>query len=539
MRSFSEFKDILQHKLANYKPFPNSAPADELLEELARGEIARGVLTMPSQHGKSSTTDLFAADMIGMNPLIRIIAATYSQKLARKHSRMIKEMIRSPEFEDFFGWAPVFGKDAEDDWEIDWPGRSQGSTFLARSVESPALGESADLLIIDDPLSGGNSAYSPTKQERAWEAVMNVLFQRLTPTGMILMIATLWTESDPSIKAMAAWKASATPAVYVNLAALNDDGKSSFRQDIVTDERAHFEPYDVLWPEYRNLKFIEAKRAEMMPEDFETQYMGNPIATGGLATDECWGTFENLEDVQYAAIFVDTGVERGTENDPTMSLCMGYGSKGFYILDVVSGKWKIPEMEEAILQQMARVAQRLGCGVEPGSYIYKVPAVFIEKATLGTPLHDALAPLLPLYACQLMTTEQLPKEIRARAQAHHIQAGRVYLPKYADWVRELKRQWLAFPRAAHDEFIDLISYGLRHRQNVHTVWSHHFIAEGKQVGDYREDFGDNAVQQMLEAVRANPELANGNLELEKMALEQVPDFYISPATERALRRYDR
>ena len=138
---FQDFKQLVQKKLANYRPFENIAPVDETLEELARGDISRAVITLPSQHTKSSTTDIFVAYSIGLNPLIRCICATYSQKLARKHSRAVKDMINSPEFEDYFGWKPVFKKDAEDEWELDWPGKSQGSTFLARSVESPALGE--------------------------------------------------------------------------------------------------------------------------------------------------------------------------------------------------------------------------------------------------------------------------------------------------------------------------------------------------------------------------------------------------------------
>lgn len=484
---FQDFKQLVQKKLANYKPFENIAPVDETLEELARGDIDRTVITLPSQHTKSSTTDIFVAYMIGLNPLIRCICATYSQKLARKHSRAIKDIINSPEFEDYFGWKPVFKKDAEDEWELDWPGKSQGSTFLARSVESPALGETADLLIIDDPLSGGNAAYSPTKQERAMEAIRNVLLQRLTPEGKVVVISTLWTEGDPAIWMMDGWKASATPAVYVNLAALNEDGTASFRQNIVTGERVYIDAYSVLWPEYRDLKFIEAKRKEMRAEDFETQYMGNPIATGGLASDATWGTFEESEligTVKYAALIVDTGIERGEFNDPTLSLAMGYGPRGFYILDAVQGKWSVAEMRANILMQMQRIARRLGA-LNATEYPFYVPAILIEQAALGRPLHDELVGLLsPCDVVRLVKTQGVSKEIRARAQSHHIQAGRVFLPQHGDFVRELKRQWVSFPRGKHDEFVDVVSYGIQHANNVYLLWSQLQMQLGHEVGPY-------------------------------------------------------
>jgi predicted phage terminase large subunit-like protein len=354
-------------------------------------------------------------------------------------------------------------------------------------VESPALGSAADILIIDDPLSGGNAAYSPTKQERAWEAIMNVLFQRLTPEGRILMIATLWTESDPSIKAMIAWRASATPAAYVNLAALNEDGRASFRENIVTGEREFFEPYPVLWHEYRDQKFIESKRKEMRQEDFETQYMGNAVATGGLATDACWSYYDEAElheSVQYAALIVDTGIERGEFNDPTLSLALGYGQKGYYVMDAVSGKWSVAEMTEQVLRQMERVARRLGA-MAPEAYPFHVPAILIEKAALGRPLHDELVSLLaPCDIVRLVSPMGVPKELRARAQSHHVLAGRVFLPRFADFVRELKRQWTAFPRAAHDEYVDVLSYGIQHHRNVHLLWSQLHLQFGRKVGEY-------------------------------------------------------
>lgn len=484
---FQDFKQLVQKKLANYKPFENIAPVDETLEELARSDISRTVITLPSQHTKSSTTDIFVAYMIGLNPLIRCICATYSQKLARKHSRAVKDILRSPEFAEFFGWTPEFKKDAEDEWELEWPGKSQGSTFLARSVESPALGETADLLIIDDPLSGGNAAYSPTKQERAAEAIRNVLLQRLTPEGKVVVISTLWTEADPAIWMMDGWKASGTAATYVNLAALNEDGQASFRQNIVTGEREYIDAYPVLWPEYRTLAFIEAKQKEMRAEDFETQYQGNPIATGGLAADNSWGTFEEAElhgNVKYAGLIVDTGVERGEFNDPTLSVAMGYGAKGFYILDAVQGKWSVAEMRANILTQMARVARRLGA-LNATEYPFYVPAILIEQAALGRPLHDELVGLLaPCNIVRLVSPMGMPKEIRARAQSHHIQANRVFLPRNGDFVRELKRQWTAFPRGKHDEFVDVVSYGIQHAGDVHLLWSLLQMELGRDVGPY-------------------------------------------------------
>jgi len=482
MKAFTDFKFAVQCRMSDYRPFANAAHADRDLESLARGTIRRLVHSRPSQHGKSSDTDLFTAYCIGLNPLIRIICATYSQRLARKHSRNVKRILQSSHFRQFFGWVPRFLKDAEDDWQIQWPGAGQSATFLARSIESPALGETADLLIIDDPLAGSLAAQSEQKQSRAWNSINNVLMQRLTPEARVLVIATLWTVADPSIKLMEAWRASRIPAVYLNLAAINDDGKSSFRVDVTTGRVAYLPAYEVLWPEYRDLKFIEAKQKEMLPEDFETQYQGNPIASSSsFAPEECWRFYEDAPAMECGVIIVDTGLERGDHNDPSCMLAVGFGSNGYaYILDAMQGRWTMAELIYNCYAFYEQIARRLGAK-SVTEYRGILPRLIIERAAMGTPLfteidgRNARCPhFLPIALCN----PELTKPLRARAQSHKVQSGHVLLPKNWIYLREFKRQWLAFPRGRHDEFVDTLAYALKFEEVIRQeALMHRTLAE--------------------------------------------------------------
>ena len=111
----------------------------------------------------------------------------------------MRRILRSPEFEQFFGWTPVFTKDTEDDWQLAWPGQEGSATYLARSIESPALGETADFLLIDDALASRLKNASPQKQDRAYDAIGNVLMQRLLPGAGVLVISTLWSRIRPAV----------------------------------------------------------------------------------------------------------------------------------------------------------------------------------------------------------------------------------------------------------------------------------------------------------------------------------------------------
>lgn len=463
--SFSEFKRAMRNR--NHKDFAlDTELSDPDFEALAAGTIERLVQTRPSQHTKTTNADMFAAYLIGLNPNVRIIIASYAARATRKHARQIKRYLLNPEFERLFGWKVEFWKDTEDDILIAWENQEGNCTLLMRSVESPALGESADFLLIDDPLSGGLKGASPTKIERATDAIENVLMQRLAPGARVLIIGTLWTDADPALTLWGKWKLSGVPSVYSNLAALNEDGRNSWRWDNREPEPRYFHAYPVLWPEHRTLDFILRKTREMDTPEFETQYQGRPTGGTGSVNEEAWKWYGRVPDnLFFGLIAVDTGSERAEHNDPTTMLGVGYGPDGMYVLDAVEGRWDIDQMNDQFLALYARCAKMLGAK-NAGEYIYKIPLSVIEKAALGRGLYDEVCKNLPPLAIKLCSTEGKDKEIRAREQLHHIVNGRVFLPKNMRFSKEIVRQWFVFPRGgSHDEFVDTVAYALRHAQN--------------------------------------------------------------------------
>lgn len=465
MKSFSEFKAAMRNK--NHKPFAlDTELSDPDFEALASGAIERLITTRGSQHCKTTNADMFAAYLIGLNPNVRIIIASYAARATRKHSRQIVRYLQSPAFTEFFGWKVDFTKKTEDDIQVEWVNQEGGCTLLMRSVESPALGEAADFLLIDDPLAGGLKGASPLKIDRATDAIENVLMQRLAPANRVLIIATLWTEGDPPLRLWEKWKTSGVAAVYTNLATLNEDGRCSWRWDAREPEPRFFHAYPVLWPEYRNLEFIQRKQREMDLPEFETQYQGRPMGGTGSVAESAWKYYDNLpNDLWCGLIAVDTGSERGEANDPTYMMGVGYGPNGLFILDAVQGRWNIDEMSDQFLALYRRVALMLGTR-QPAEFIYKIPLSVIEKAALGRALHDELIKKLPPMLVQMCSPEGKPKEIRAREQLHHIVNGKVFLPRHAGFSKEIVRQWYVFPRGgAHDEAVDCLTYALRHAEN--------------------------------------------------------------------------
>jgi len=537
LKTFAEFRELLRSKVRSRRPFKRMAIAEEQLQDLADKRIERLIWTHPSQHTKSTTADEYAAYLIGRDPLIRIIVAAYSTKASRKHSRNVRRILRSPEFAEFFGWTPVFIKDTEDDWQLAWPGQEGSATYLARSVESPALGETADFLLIDDALAGGLKNASPPKQDRAYDAISNVLMQRLTPAAGVLVISTLWTESDPPLRLWGDWKSSKVPSRYLNMAALNPDGQSSFLWDIAEPSPRPIEAYDTLWAEYRDRAFIEAKQREMDFADFETQYQGHPTGGSGSVEKSAWKWYDALPaDLWYGMLICDTGSELGAHNDPTNILAVAFGEPGCFVVDAVEGRWEVDEIANQYMAAGERLARNLGARNE-AEYAYKVPLGIIEKAALGRAVHSELCKRgLPPFMVQLCSTEGKSKEIRVREQVHHILNGKVFLPKNAVFSKELVRQWFVFPRGgSHDEYCDTLAYALRHSVSGRATLE--YIT--RTFGPYRHEggVGPYGQQDILSAAEEfDFNQLGGNLLSD---FDSGLDTYapLSPATQRAMDRY--
>ena len=432
MIDYSDFKFEMQSKMPGYKAFENSKHSDAAFMDLCRGTIKRLIHSRPSQHGKSSDTDLVIAYMYGLNPLLKAICATYSQHLARRHSRNVKRLLQSPEFFEVFGWRPSYLKETEDEWQLNWPGVGQGSSFLARSIESPALGKTADLLVIDNlPLAG---SLAGSLRAEADEGV-GVYLERAHAE------AHAWSQgarhlhaldpAGPEHKAHGAVEGIQDSFELLQPRCGHPHGRASFRQDIVTGETTYIEPYEVLWPEWKDFDFIQTKRLEMLPEDFETQYQGNPVAGGGsLCLPTAGANTHELPELEYAFLVCDTGMEREKHTDPSTILACGAGTDGFACVRhwrEGEGRWTMKELLWNCYDLYDFVARKVMHSSNPAEARARVPRSHLREGRHGRscvldhPGAERHGPwgFLPVATCK----PELTKPIRARAQSHKIQGG--------------------------------------------------------------------------------------------------------------------
>jgi predicted phage terminase large subunit-like protein len=208
------------------------------LKRVTDGLCKRLMIFMPPRHGKSElVTQRYAAWRLKRDPKMRVVVASYNQKLANRFARGIKRILNhdaaadSEELrvESGESQAPLHDKSicpqciekarrcpsapapkAQDsqlytlnspltfrrvNTESEWETR-EGGGVRAVGVGAGITGFGADLVIIDDPVKGHAQAESATSRENVWEWFNSDIYTRLEPNGAIILIQTRWHEDD-------------------------------------------------------------------------------------------------------------------------------------------------------------------------------------------------------------------------------------------------------------------------------------------------------------------------------------------------------
>jgi hypothetical protein len=119
------------------------------LDKVRRGESKRLIIAMPPRYLKSLCVSIaFPAFLLGHDPSLRIIAASYAEALAVAHSNDFRQLVQSAEYRRLFPNARI---DPAKNTQTEVRTTRRGFR-LATSVGGPLTGRGGQLIIIDDPM---------------------------------------------------------------------------------------------------------------------------------------------------------------------------------------------------------------------------------------------------------------------------------------------------------------------------------------------------------------------------------------------------
>jgi len=402
----------------------HSIMADKF-NQVAEGKIKRLIINMAPRHTKSEFASfLLPAWMIGRDPKLKIIQATFNSELAVRFGRKAKHLIDTDDYRKIFSETKLQeDSKAAGRWQTD-----QGGEYFATGVGGAVTGRGADLFIIDDPHSE-QDAMNMNSFERTWEWYTSGPRQRLQPGGRIIVVMTRWNTKD---------------LTGMLLKAQQQDPKAD--QWEVIEFPAILPSNKPVWPEYWKLEELETVKASLSVSKWNAQYQQNPTSEeGSLIKREWWKVYDKdtLPQLHHVIQSYDTAFMKKQTADFSAITTWGvfYPSEDsgpcLLLLDCVKDRLEFPELRRVAKEQ----------------YDYWKPeSVIIEAKATGLPLTYELRKLgIPVL--NFTPSKGNDKHTRVNSVAPMFEAGKIWAPdkKFAEEVIE---ECASFPYGDHDDLVD-------------------------------------------------------------------------------------
>lgn len=430
-----------------FRPVETGVAAHHLLllqaiERTAARRHGRLMVFMPPGSAKSTYCSVVAPSwLMGRQPDMRVILASYGSDLARRHGRRARQVVRSAGFASIFGCGLSPSTSAADEWAL-----TNGSEYLAGGMLSGITGNRAHGIFIDDPVRGREQADSPTIRQKTWDAYSDDLLTRLIPGGFVVLVQTRWHEDDLAGRILPADYAGQSGLIkcrdgnlweVVNLPAQCERGDDPLGRKIG----------DMLWPEWFDEGHWRPFRAQS--RTWAALFQQRPRPDEGGIFKEAWCRQRYGQIPAQARVVVhswDTAQKPEQINDPTVGTIWhsGRGVPGHYLREVFRERIDYPTLKRKVVAFAERD---------------RPSAILIEDKSSGQSLIQDLRneTSLPVIAIE----PDGGKLFRANEVSAMVEAGLLHLPQSAPWLIDFEGEFFGFPLSTNDDQVDSVTQYLK------------------------------------------------------------------------------
>jgi len=407
------------------------------LDAVRRGEIKRLIINVPPRHLKSIAGSVcLPAYILGHDPTVQIICASYGQDLADKLARDCRSIMNARVYRDIFGTR--LDKTTLHDFAT-----REGGFRMSTSVGGVLTGRGADLIIIDDPLKP-DEAVSDVARNAVNQWYDNTLRSRLNSKldGGIVIIMQRLHEDDlvGHVLRQEEWEVVSFPAIA-------EIEETHEFQTIYGRFHHQRRIGDILHPAREPRETLDILKNSMGEYNFAGQYQQSPAPFGGGMVKAEW--FKRYTRRELPESFDQIIQSWDTANKPSeladYSVCSTWGlkDKRIYLLHALRERMAYPDLKRAVRRQ---------------SDLHHPDVILIEDKASGTQLIQELIGE-GVHNVQKVKP-QGDKVMRMHAQTAPIENGFVYLPTDAPWLSEYIHELTTFPRGKYDDQVDSTSQAL-------------------------------------------------------------------------------
>lgn len=385
-------------------------------------------ISVPPQHGKSmSVTETLPSWYLCRWPHKRVIEISYSEDFAQLFGRRNKSKIEK--FGHIFRVNLASSPNSNTEFETE-----AGGGMISRGALSGVTGRPCELMIIDDPIKTRQDADSENHRNKIWDEWENSWKSRLAAGAKVIVIQTRWHEDDLTGRIINQEK----NVTVINIPCEAEENDPLGRK-----------PGQALAPEIGKddkwlQQFKEGYSNKSGSRAWNALYQGRPTsAEGNLLKREWWQFYTEAPQLKAVILSVDASFKGNEDNDYVSIQVWGKRDANYYLLDRVKDHFTFLETLEAIRATKAKYPE--------------AHATLIEDKANGSAIIDVLRKEITGI---IAVNPEGGKIARVNAVSGAIEAGQVYLPKYAAFTGEFIEECAAFPNAAHDDDVDCMSQAL-------------------------------------------------------------------------------
>jgi predicted phage terminase large subunit-like protein len=418
----------------------------EVLAELGRltanGELSRLMVALPPRSLKSFIFSIcLPAYLLGKNPGLRILCASYGMDLARQHSADCRKIMMSDWYQKAFQKTRLSSKSTEIYFET-----TENGSRRAVSAEGSVTGFGGDVIIADDLVSANDAHNVKVHLDRADWFFRSLLTRLNVPNkGVVIVVGQRLHIEDPMGRI-----ASAMQMTTVSIPAIAQEDRS---YDLGRGRTYTFRAGEVLHRDLMDEVELAARRRSMGPADFAAQYLQDPLPDGGGVLD--FSKHKRFETPPpNLMIFHSWDTARTPDGgDYTVGVKFGYANENYYILDMYRVQLDFAGVVSLIRHKIA-MDQPAWSIIETadgsGDAAYRILA---QEHGIRN-----ISPFCPHKS----------KEDRFYEIVPLIEGGNVHIPTSAPWLQEYRNEFMAFPNNApgHDDMLDAVSQFLRHANEL-------------------------------------------------------------------------
>lgn len=382
-------------------------------------------------------------------PKVRILNGSYSKDLVDENSGRSRELVRSAEFQEMYGFSVA--KDKVDNWTIEKNGKRAHQLFSRSNggqitgARGGYMGDGFSGYVSADDWDKPDDMFSEPKRNRSHTRLVNTLRSRRAQHDTPFTFIQQRLHMDDSSAFILSGGMGLTVDLHIEIPALIDKEyidklPDGIRERCIRDVCGHDSVNGQwsYWPAKESLSDLMALR-DAHPYTFLSQYMQAPDALEGGIFSE--GDFQYYADpteypdgdfpadirlpaqFEYRFITADTAQKTNTWNDWTVFAEWGYAAGKIYRLNYQRARMEAPQLRRD-METFIKAAWSKNSN-EDGN----LRAVLVEDKVSGTGLIQEVKGKVPLA----ITAVQRDRDKLTRAldvQGHHA-AGKVVLP-YGD-----------------------------------------------------------------------------------------------------------